>query len=224
MKIRIVRIAVLVVFLAAGAFGVIKRQVYTDIASENDYMDKLKVALLREKSVASCCNAFAEELPNLPIILKVKCMDEIEHVFGAGQQKVHVEQIFKGSELVEEEEFYVYSERWDLSLSVLPDSVERGFVNIMEPGEEYLVFLSGKRVKVYGKDATGYEVFSDMLILPVFLYGNRDHTPMELSENVENTYVSYSVVKGNEIFSDTEAGYAAWLELKEMLFERYADG
>ena len=172
MRSRIITVAVLVVFLAAGVFGVIKRQTYTDTASENNYMDRLNVALLPEKNVISCCNALAEELPNVPIILKVKCMDEMEYVFGAGQQKVHVEEIFKGSELVGEEELYVYSERWGLSLTVAPVSAELGFVNVMEPGEEYLVFLSGKKVRIPGKDTRGYEMFSDMLLLPVFLYGD----------------------------------------------------
>ncbi len=222
MKSKMIMAIVLAVFLAAGVFGVIKKQTYTDIVSEPNYMDKLHVAVLREPLAVSTCNALSVELLNVPIILKVKCVDEMEYVYQAGQQKVRVEEVFQGSERVKGEEIYIYSERWTVLVWSAPNSAERGFVNLMEPGKEYLVFLTGKTVKVPGESAPGYEVFDDFLILPIFLYGEREYTPMDLAEDVKNTYVPYTKVKENEIFADNTVGYEAWLELKEILFEKYA--
>ncbi len=221
MKSRIITVIVLTVFLVAGIFGVVRRQTYTDIVSEDNYMDKLHVALLKEKNTISCCDALAVELPNAPIILKVKCVGEMEYVFKAGQQPVLVEEVYQGSELIGEEEIYIYSERWTVIMLSAPNSAERGYVNVMESGEEYLVFLTGKKVKVHGTDVVAYEVFSDLLLLPIFLYGEREHTTVEVDEYVSGTYVPYSKVKGNEMFTETEAGYKAWMKLKEMLFEKY---
>ncbi len=225
MRTKIIAAAVLIVFLAAGVFGMEKKQTYTDFVSQPDYMDKLHVALLREKNVVSNCKGLKVGLPQTPIILKVKCVGEREYVFQAGQQLVQVEKVFQGSELIEEEEIYLYSEHWTVILWSYPNSAELSFVNVMEPGEEYLVFLSGKKVKVPGSDIAGYEVFSDYLIRPIFLYGEREHTAVKLSEDLNrHTYVQYRSVKGNEMFADTTAGYEAWMELKEMLFEMYGEG
>ena len=53
------------------------------------------------------------------------------------------------------------------------------------------------------------------------VYGSCEHTPVELDKNAGHTYVPYLKVKGNEMFTDTVAGYEAWLALKEKLFEIY---
>ena len=220
MKSRIITVVVLIVFLAAGAFGIVKRQTYTDITSESDYLDKLHVAVIPEKFVLSGCDLLFEEIQKLPIIMKVKCVEEREYVFGAGHQKVHVEEIFKGSELVEGDEIYLYS-GWTFTFHTPPATAEVGFQELMKPGEEYLVFLTGNTVKIYKEDAIGYEVYDDLILKPIFHYGSCEHKPVELDENAKNTYVPYLKVKGNEMFSDTVAGYEAWLELKEKLFEMY---
>lgn len=221
MKSRVITVAVLIVFLAAGVFGIVKRQTYTDITSESNYLDNLNVALIREKSVLSCCDLLYKEIKKLPIVLKVECVEEREYVFSAGHQKVRVKEIFKGKELVKEEEVYLYSGRWGFVFDTQPISAQVCYQELMQPGEEYLVCLTGNTVKIYGEDAIAYEVYGDLLLQPIFLYGEREHVPVELSESADNTYVPYLNVKGNEMFSDTVAGYKAWLELKEKLFEIY---
>ncbi len=105
-----------------------------------------------------------------------------------------------------------------------PNSVECSFVNVMEPGEEYLIFLSGKKLNLSGTNIPLYEVYSGPALASVFLYGEREYTTVELDENASHTYVPYIEAKGNEMFSETEAGYEAWLELKEKLFEKYGAG
>ena len=76
-------------------------------------------------------------------------------------------------------------------------------------------------VKIYGEDAIGYEVYDDLVLKPIFHYGSCEHKPVELDESAGHTYVPYLEVKGNELFSDTVAGYEAWLDLKEKLFAIY---
>ena len=222
MKSRIIIATVLIVFLTAGVFGVVKRQTYTDLTSESDYLDKFYVAVIPEERVLSACDFLYKEIQKLPIVMKVKCVEEREYVFGAGHQKVRVEEIFKGSELVEGDEFYLYSNGWDFVFHSTPITAELGFQELMKPGEEYLVFLTGNTVKIYKEDGIGYEVYNDLVLKPIFHYGSCEHTPVKLDENAGHTYVPYLKVKGNEMFTDTVAGYETWLALKEKLFEKYA--
>lgn len=220
MKSRVITVVVIIVFLTAGVFGIVKRQTYTDITSESDYLDKFHVAVIPEERMLSACDFLYEKIQALPIVMKVKCVEEREYVFGAGHQKVHVEEIFKGSELVQEDELYLYSD-WTFVFHTPPATAEVGFQELMKPGEEYLVFLTGNTVKIYGEDTIGYEIYNDLVLKPIFHYGSCEHTPVELDENVGHTYVSYLEVKGNEMFSDTVAGYEVWLALKEKLFAIY---
>ncbi len=224
MRLRVITAVVLAVFLATGVFCAVKRQTYTDITGEDNYMDKLSVGVVLDESIIYICNLLEAKLTDMPIVLKVKCVGEREYLYRVGQQLVYVEEVYRGSELIEEEEIYVYSERWTIIMWSEPNSAENAFINTMEPGEEYLLFLTGNKAEVSGTDIPGYQIYGDIAILPIFLFGEREHTTVELAEDVTNTYVPYSEVKGNEMFAETEEGYEIWLELKEKLFEKYVEG
>ncbi len=224
MRSRSIIIFVLTIFLATGVFCAVKRQTYTDIVSEDNYLDKLSVAVMRTGNVGTCCATLDKDLSRMPIVLKVKCVGEREYLYGAGQQLVHVEEVYKGNELINEEEIYVYSRRWTICVRPEPNSVSCGFINIMEPGEEYLLFLTGEKVELARSDVPIYRIYDDTSIMAVFLFGEREHMQREIDASAGHTYVPYTEVKGNEMFAETEAGYEIWLELKEKLFEQYVEG
>lgn len=218
MKQRIFLTVILCIFSSCLLFGIIKRQTYPDITSQNNYLDNLQVALLSESLVTVQCEMLEEAIPNVPIIVKVKAIEEIKHSFGISQQKVKILNVFKGNELQKDMELNVYSDRWQLSLSVEPKSLERGFVNIMEVGEEYLLFLD-KQVKNLSDSTLVYRLCDDTFIAPVFGYKDRETAIAKTGET--HTYVSYANVKNNEFFCDTELGHTIWKELKMKLFELY---
>ncbi|MBO5056193.1 MAG: hypothetical protein J6C64_07560 [Lachnospiraceae bacterium] len=206
------------VILAAAAFGIVKRQSYTNLAEQGNYMEQLQVAEIPEKLAIRSCSELAEKLPDAPIILRVRAEEEIEHLFQTGRQKVHIQEVYAGESLKTGEEIYLFSEHWRLSLTGEPDSIERGFVNVMEVGTEYLVFAAGQ---VQGLDTAVpvFELYDDFLIAPVFCYEDRDNVIVPVGE--ESTYVPYRDVKNNEFFAETEKALLAWEELKEKMISAY---
>ncbi len=224
---KICILLVMLLFLSACSK---QQDISGDISGDDDnvpvrtlkYEETLEVAVLKDMTVASCCLILARELPKVPLIMKVKCIDDNEYVLEAGHQRVRVEKVFCGNGIVSGEEIYVCSEHWGISTPP-PISTNRSFVNVMEPGEEYLVFCTGEKVEIEGEDSLGYELYHSVALAPVFLYGEREHTSVELAEDAMDTYVLYSEVQGNEMFAETEEGYRLWLKLKELLFEMYPD-
>lgn len=218
MKQRIFVIVILGIFFASLSFGIVKRNTYTDMVSKNNYLEHLQVALLPEKFVMSACKELEEISETVPIIVKVKAMEEIEHLFGISRQKVKILSVFRGNHLKKDMELYVYSNKWSLSLSIEPKSIERGFVNIMETEQEYLLFLDEPTTSLYDSTSS-YKLYDDTLIAPVF--GYKDRETVIAKTNKEHTYISYTDVKNNEFFCDTQLGHETWKQLKEQLFKIY---
>lgn len=206
------------VILAAAALGIVKKQSYTNLTEQGSYMEQLQVAEIPEKLAIRSCSEMALELPDAPIILRVRAEAEIEHLFQTGRQKVYIQEIYKGEGVKEGEEVYLFSDHWRLSLTGEPDSVERGFVNVMEVGTEYLVFITGQ---VQGLDvaAPAFKLYDDFLIAPIFCYEDRDNVIVPTGK--ETTYVSYKDVRNNEFFAETEEALQAWEELKEKMISAY---
>lgn len=219
MRQRIIIIIIMCVFCASGIFGMVKKTTYTDITKEDNYLGKLQAGVLPGKQAVASCERIQECLPDVQIIIKGKVTGVIEHLFGVDRQKIQVEKVFKGSGIQEKAEVYVYSLHWTLSLCVQPSSIERGFVNIMDEGEEYLIFLSGAVVNTK-EGILAYEVYDETLITPIFAYKDKAEIPAEYG--TDDTFVPYDVVKDNELFCGEDIGYAAWKELKEKLFAQYS--
>lgn len=219
MRRRVMLVVTIAAIVLSGIFGYIKKQTYTNITSEEHYLDTLQVALLPEDMVKDGCEQLEKNVSNAPIILKGKASGKMEHLFQTGRQKIKITQVYKGETLQTGDEIYIYSERWLLSLFGNPPSVERGFVNIMQEEREYLLFLS-ETIEAHDTKTPVYKMYnSDFLIVPMFCYDDMEKTVPEVGG--ENTYVSYSEVKDNEIFCTTEQAYEIWKQLKRKLFAEY---
>lgn len=72
-----------------------------------------------------------------------------------------MEDVYKGTEPAVGQDIYLTCSRWSLSLYSEPYSIERGFVNIMEVGEEYLVFIENQ-VDGLGEKIPVYQVYVEM--------------------------------------------------------------
>lgn len=217
MRKRIVCIVTICVILACMVLGIVKRGSYTNITAEENYMNKLQVALLPEQIAITACEELQEILPSAPIVMQVETVGELENVFYTSRQRVKIEKIYSGKN-IKEEEIYVYSNHWKISLSAEPKSMERGFVNVMEVGKKYLIFLSGETENLYGGIPV-YQLYDDAMIAPVFCCEKTENQVVQT--NGEHTYVPYSKVRGNEFFGESENAIRAWEKLKEnMLAER----
>ena len=112
MKYRIFLIIVFGIISLAAAFGLYKRQTYTDITKLSDYMNSFAVAQLSEKMAIEECEKLEKLLPESPIILKVHAVEPVEHLFKISQQKVQVDAVYKGKDLNVGDYIYITSNYW----------------------------------------------------------------------------------------------------------------
>lgn len=205
-------------FAAALAFGIFFRFSYTNITAEENYLDKLDVGELPEELCIGACRSMAQELPASPIILRVSPTDEIEHHFGRSVQRVTVSQVFAGEELAVGDEFYLTCVRWSVFVRSDGQAIERGFVNILREGSDYLVFL----LTDSGMENRGLPLYFlniDQFIAPVFCYEDIANT--FVTPAGRTTYVPYTQVKDNEFFAAAQAGLDAWSALKQEMLRKY---
>lgn len=208
----------LVFIIAAASFGIFKRQSYTDLTKEEDYLQLLDVAELSEGLTVSCCNQLAKSLPDSPVILRVSAVSEAEHLFWAGRQKVSIQEIYAGSGFEAGQEIYVTFSNWSLKLDEDRNSIQRGFVNVMKSGYDYLVFIS-KRIEALDEAVPVYSLNDDTCIAPVFCY--EDQSNIIAPTCGSSTYVPYRQVENNEFFAESEAALIAWENFKAKMLSAF---
>lgn len=222
MKLRYCFYFTLLVLAGITCFGISKRKTYTDVSRDGAYLESIYVAQIPEDVCISECEFLAKELPGVSEIVRATALADVEHLAGTSRQLVRVQDVYQGTALEEGQEIYVTFYRWSLSLFDEPFSVERSFVNIMETGEEYLLFLEGQAdalggkvpvYRLYGGDGEG-------IIAPMFAY--REHENRIAADMVTgSTYVRYEEVRENEFFAVTQPAMDALMELKRKMMERY---
>lgn len=204
--------------MAAVVFGRIKRQSYTDISKMDNYLDLLQVGEIPEQLAIKSCSELLHDLPYSPIILRVLVTGDIEHLFLISRQKVRIQEIYAGSHLEINQEIYLTSDHWALIIDGNHNSIERGFVNIMETGQEYLVFVS-QQIEGLNETIQIYKLYDDSLIAPVFCYQNKSN--IIISPEGDTTYVPYIKVSRNEFFTTSELALFAWEQFKAEILSAY---
>ena len=207
------------VIIVVTLFGIVKRQSYTDLTKEENYLQQFDVAELSENLAIKGCNELAKILPDSPIILRVSTVAEVEHLFGASRQKVCIQEIFAGSDLVDEgQEIYITFNRWLLILDEERTSIQRGFTNVMKVGYDYLVFISEKVETLY-ETIPVYSLVDVTYIAPMFCYEEQFNV-IAPTRGI-STYVPYSQVMDNEFFAESEEALNAWIKLKKDMISYY---
>lgn len=92
-----------------------------------------------------------------------------------------------------------------------------GFVNFMEEGEEYLLFLEEK-VDTLDPSDNVYLVV-DTIVSPVFAYRDRNNIIVERDEEI--SYVPFSEVSQNEFFVNSNEVLDILTGLKHDLIEKF---
>lgn len=210
------------VLLAAMVFGMIKRQTYTDVLKQENYLEQMEIAELPERMADFTCSFMSQGMPKAPIILRVEVTGEIDYRMHAGRQKAVIRQIYAGEEPKIGEEIYLYSERWHFEFNREPVAISTGFVNILEVGTEYLVFAD----EVFEDWETGLSVVrvydGDFVITPVFCYEERQNVVLPTSG--DTTYVPYKDVRNNEFFATSEEAMQKIVQMKKQMLSLYPRG
>ncbi len=189
----------------------LEKRTYTNIAQDMSYLDEIFVAQLPENLCLNEANNMLKSLPSAPIILRVSVLDEVEHIGGTSRQLVKIEEVYKGADVKTAQNIYITCRRWSLSLFSEPYSIERGFVNIMETGEDYLIFIENQ-VDGLGEQIPVYQVFVENALAPIFSY--QEHVNQISAVGSESTYVRYHEVSENEFFAVSQKGMDALIALK----------
>lgn len=211
----------LCVFMAAMAFGIVKKQTYTDLAGQENYLEQLQVAELPENFAENNCAAMSQSLPDSAIILRVEVIGEIEHLYNVDRQKVVIKEVYAGNELEKGKELYIFSEHWQLIFHEIygdVNSIARGFVNIMETGAEYLVFAEAVSEDMRTGDPV-VKLRDDFVIAPMFSYDNHQNVVILVPDS--STYVPYKDVRDNEFFGTTEETLRIMEGLKSQMLSLY---
>lgn len=232
MKMRWVLLPMAALTVAAAVYGaMVVRPTLTDYTSEENWKERFVVAGIGGSFGVDNCEVMKEYLPQSPYILRVEVLEDLEVLFGQAQQKVKVKQVYVGDGLEVGQEIYLSRRGWSV-LFVEPYSIERQYVNIMDVGREYLVFVSGE-MDVLDSSLPVYRCSNGFIpetgepipftIAPVFCYDHKDNVPLEPVGNY-GTYVPYSEARDNEFFGTTSEMVEAWEQLKAEMLQRYPRG
>ena len=213
--------------VAAAVYGGYIRTTLTDY-TEGGNWEEYQVAPMPEAAGLDKVRVMREYLPQSPYILRVEVLGDLELTNGIGQQKVKVAQVYAGDGLETGQEFYLYDYAWNVGFFERYKSLERGYVNVLEVGREYLVFLNGKidtlvsPVPVY-RCMEGVRLSDDNWIdfmSPIFCYDQMENVPVVYTGDWE-TGVTYTQGRDNEFFGETEKLIEAWEQMKEEFLQMY---
>lgn len=204
-------------FLAVVCFGIYERRTYTDITGDPSYLDNMQASERSEDGTLQDCAEMKELLPLAPVVIKVTVLGEAEHFARTSRQLVRVEDIYKGEGIQKGEDVYITSASWRIAFVGGEPSLERGFINLLEVGDEYLVFI-GREADGLGERRPVYEVYEGTGITPVFAL--REHENAVYEVGVPKC-VPYHDVRNNEFFAETQTAVDAFLELKAEMFALY---
>jgi hypothetical protein len=203
-----------------GNFGITNRGSFTDLTSREDYLSLLSVAELSGGFAKAEVTALKEELPSCRYIFSAVPAGDLESTFHTCRQKIHIKQVFEGG-IMPGDEAYVTTERWSIDLDVDAPvrSISRGFVNILQPDKEYLIFCNEKITQ--GDDIPVYRLYEGTVIAPVFCYEEIENVIVPPMDG-ESFYVPYEQVKENEFFGCDEEALDAWNDLKGTMLQLYS--
>jgi hypothetical protein len=206
------------VIIAAGVFGIQQKGTYTNITATPNYMYHFKVAELPESLAVQICGDMTSRLPKAPIILKVTALGQMDCLFKINRQKVLIQEIYKGEELLVGEEIYLTFPSWRFFFDDM--TANMGFINVFKEGSDYLVFIDDIIAPLQENSGEPSICFiSPYIVAPVFCYEERTNEIVEVSEN--STYVEYKKVENNEFFVTSEAALSVLLELKHVMLGLY---
>lgn len=158
-----------------------------------------------------------ENLDASPVIAQVTCTGDVEHLFYVSRQPVTVSKVFKGEALSEGDEIYLTSSSWRLLVNSSFRAIERGYVNIMKPGAEYLVFITEQVGE--SNDVPVYSLNIVSIVAPVFCYEDSQNVILPVPSG--NTYVPYKEVQDNEFFVTSQESLDMILALKDEFIQKY---
>lgn len=207
------------VFCILLGIGIHTRMSYKDLNDEKEPLNNFVVGLMNTKLVESGVESMSESLEKSNFILAVECKEDVNFKYSCATQNVEVKKIFKGDNISVGDNIDICTVRnLFMSKSMYVQGkpcANMGFVNKMDKGKMYLVFLDKK-----AENTNIFVTDEELFVKPVFLYDNRKNnvcTPV----SKEQYSAKYTDIKNNEFFITSEKGINAMEKYKEELIKEY---
>lgn len=217
----------MVITAGIAIWGLCQKQTYTNLLSQPEALNMLRVAEFPEALVPTMAEQALKELPESPIIIRATAMAEKDYLFSLNLQKVSVQQVYRGEGIEPGDEVQIaLNTKFTINAQTIEGMVadekiaELHFVNEMEEGKDYLIFLEKKIDPLDKRKQQAIYRVVESVITPVFGYEERENKIVDVSESI-STYIDYELVKDNEFFITSQKTLDGFMELKKQLLAQF---
>lgn len=217
----------MVITAGIAIWGLCQKQTYTNLLSQPEALNMLRVAEFPEALVPTMAEQALKELPESPIIIRATAMAEKDYLFSLNLQKVSVQQVYRGEGIEPGDEVQIaLNTKFTINAQTIEGMVadekiaELHFVNEMEEGKDYLIFLGKKIDPLDKREQQAIYRVVESVITPVFGYEERENKIVDVSKSI-STYIDYELVKDNEFFVTSQKTLDGFMELKKQLLAQF---
>lgn len=217
----------MVITAGIAIWGLCQKQTYTNLLSQPEALNMLRVAEFPEALVPTMAEQALKELPESPIIIRATAMAEKDYLFSLNLQKVSVQQVYRGEGIEPGDEVQIaLNTKFTINAQTIEGMVadekiaELHFVNEMEKGKDYLIFLEKKIDPLDKREQQAIYRVVESVITPVFGYEERENKIVDVSKSI-STYIDYELVKDNEFFVTSQKTLDGFMELKKQLLAQF---
>ena len=197
------------------------------VAEFPEALNMLRVAEFPEALVPTMAEQALKELPESPIIIRATAMAEKDYLFSLNLQKVSVQQVYRGEGIEPGDEVQIaLNTKFTINAQTIEGMVadekiaELHFVNEMEEGKDYLIFLEKKIDPLDKREQQAIYRVVESVITPVFGYEERENKIVDVSKSI-STCIDYELVKDNEFFVTSQKTLDGFMELKKQLLAQF---
>jgi hypothetical protein len=213
---KVILTCIWILYIGTFIYGFSRKQEYIDVGTLP--VQEIFVAQVDEEMLRAWAESAEAYLKTAPIIAKVLVTGDIEHEGFTSKQRVIIKEVYKG-EISTGNEVYITSSRWGVVPYKETYALSRGFINILNRGEEYLVFLDSI-IDIPGQDNYIISCYDEgTIITPIFAYSDKTHYVGKMDGM--STYTQYAKLRENEFFCTTEEGFKIIEDVKRSLLEDF---
>lgn len=207
-----IAVVMFVISIISGVIGVVCKRSYINRTDLGYY----QIGLFPDEMSDMLADTMEAAIKESQYILRVRCIGREEFSFVLTYQPVIIEKVFKGKDLNAGDNINI--SKYSSCVFKKPPSINMGFVNTMEEGKEYLVFLNSKAESI--EFGTEIYITADTTVAPVFSYDRYDNVIVDTISDT-GLIAMYSDVAENEFFAESQKGLDAFLKVKNNMINKY---
>lgn len=207
-----IAVIMFVITIISGVIGVVCKRSYINRTDLGYY----QIGLFPDEMAAIMADRMETAIEESEYIIKVRCIGKEEFSFVLTYQPAVIEKVFKGKDLNAGDNINI--SKYSSYVFKTPPSINMGFVNTMEEGKEYLVFLNSKAESI--EFGTEIYITADTTVAPVFSYDSHNNV---IVDSISDTglIAMYSDVAENEFFAESQKALDAFLKVKNDMINKY---